>query len=94
MSCDYWLSLQGIHAARQNLEEAAHRIAVGNVSTQDIKAGDPKTSAAGQSSDSIYLTDYARELLAVDRARIEYKAGLNALRTQMELDRDSLDLFA
>jgi hypothetical protein len=92
MSCDYWLSIQEILAATRNLEEASYRITAGSVSTRDIKAG--KKTSNGDLSDSIYLSDYARELLAVDRAKIEYKAGLNALRTQLELDRDALDLFA
>ena len=79
---DYSISLNGIFAAERNFERAAGRIASANV---------PVSNAA---SDSISLTDFAAELLAVDQAKTAVQANLQVISKQDELEREALDLFA
>jgi hypothetical protein len=82
MSYDFSISLNGIIAAGRDLEMAARRIAGSDL------------PAAGMSADYFSLTDFAAQLLEIDRAKTAFKANLQVISTQRELEREALDLFA
>jgi hypothetical protein len=79
---DYSISLNGIQVAERNFSQAAQRIATANL---------PTTNAP---MDSLTLTDFAAELVAADLAKTEIKANIEFIRTQSELEQETLDLFA
>lgn len=84
MSYDYSISLEGVCTAERSFERAAGRIAAGNL----------PTSSESAPSDSLSLTDYAAELIAIDQAKIAHKANLQVISSQRDLERATLDLFA
>jgi hypothetical protein len=82
MFVDYSVPLDGILAAGRNIEQSAHRIAAANLPLE------------GDAEDSLTLTGFAAELIAVNRNKIAVKADLQIIETRQDLERESLDLFA
>jgi hypothetical protein len=82
MFVDYSIPLNGILAAERNIEQSAHRIAAANLPLD------------GTAEDSLTLTDFAAELIAVERNKIAVKANLQVIETQQDIERECLDLFA
>jgi hypothetical protein len=80
---DLSISLNGIIAGEQNLNQAAQRIA---------KITLPSTGAPQE--DTFSLSDVASEFLAVTQAKTAIKANLKVVSSQQELDRNTLDIFA
>jgi hypothetical protein len=82
MSIDYSIPLIGIQKAERSLEQAAVRIASANLPSPD------------PSADSLSLSDFAAELIAVDQAKTAIKANLQVISTHGEILQEILDLFA
>jgi hypothetical protein len=82
MSADYGISLNGIFAAECSLNQAAQRIAAANLPTP------------GESADTVFISDFAAELLAVNRAKTSVEANLKMISSRQSLDRETLNLFA
>lgn len=78
---DISVSLNGVHAAERHLEQAARKIAAANTSFPE-------------SADTLTLTDFAAELIAVEQARIAGTANLRVISAQTDLEHEALDLFA
>ncbi len=95
MSFDCSVSLQGILNAERNFEQAARRIASGVVPIQEANAGDGKNKSFSLDDfpDSLSLSDFAAELLALHQAKIAFKSNLQAIFIQQELNHEVLDLF-
>ncbi len=82
MSADYGISLNGIFVAEHSLNQAAQRIASASL------------TAPGESPDTVSISDFAAELLAINRAKTTVKANLKVISTRQDLDRKAFDLFA
>ena len=78
---DTSVSLNGVHTAERNLEQAARKIAMAN------------TPSPG-SADTFALTDIAAELIAVEQAKMAQKANLRVISMQTDLEHEALNLFA
>jgi hypothetical protein len=83
MSMDFSVSLNGIFAAEQNLNQSAHRIATATL-----------PSSGDANEDTFSLSDIAAEFIAMSEAKTAIKANLKFVSVQKELQRDTLDLFA
>jgi hypothetical protein len=84
MSYDYSISLEGIRNAERSFEQTASRIAAGGL---------PKSNESVP-ADSLFLSDYAAELIAIDQAKTALKTNLRVISLQQDLERKTLDLFA
>jgi hypothetical protein len=82
MAVDYSIPLIGIQRAERSLEQAAVRITTANLPFPDLSA------------DSLSLSDFAAELIAVDQAKTAMKANFQVISTHGEILREVLDLFA
>jgi hypothetical protein len=82
MSVDFSIPLNGIFAAGRNLEQAEGRIAETNL------------QHTGSSADLLSLSDFAADLIEVDRTKSALKANLNVISTHQEISHEILDIFA
>ena len=78
---DLSISLNGLQAAEQTLNQAAQKIAGAN-----LPSSRPK--------DFFEVTDFAAELIKADQAKVAAQANLKVISMQTELDHETLDLFA
>jgi hypothetical protein len=83
MSMDFSISLNGISAAEQNLNQASRRIA----SATPSFSGDSL-------KDSVSFSDFATEAVEINQAKTAAEANLKVISSQQELERDALNLFA
>jgi hypothetical protein len=82
MFVDYSIPLNGILAAVQDFNQAAGRIASANLRTSD------------GADDSVYISDFAEDLISIQRSKTACEANLKVISTQQELEHEVLDLFA
>jgi hypothetical protein len=78
---DSSISLNGIHAAERQLEQAARKITAAS-------------TPLPESADAFELTDFASELIAAQQARLAAKANLRVLCVQTDLEHETVNLFA
>jgi hypothetical protein len=83
MSIDFSISLNGVSAAEQNLNQASRRIATATPPS----SGEPL-------KDSVSMPDFAAEMFEVNQAKTAVEANLKVISTQQELEHDTLNLFA
>jgi len=89
MGFDYSISLEGLRAAENQLNNAARKV------SKPINSSDVAGSA-GEIADRLTLagdTDIATAMVEAQEAKIIYKANLKMIETQMEMEEEVLDLF-
>jgi hypothetical protein len=79
---DYSISLNGIMNAEKSIDQSARRLAT--IQAPDLNR--PPT-------DSLSLTDIAKEFVSIDQAKIAYKANLKVMATGQELENDILNIL-
>ena len=92
MSCDYWISVRGFHAAERDLLAAAREIARPPSQKSLAMPG----SAIQDPVDSFSISgeiDYAAALVALAKAKTDAKANLRALSIQQDLESATLDVI-
>jgi hypothetical protein len=79
MDCS--ISMNGMHAAERQLEQAARKITAAS-------------TPSPESADAFELTDFASELIAAEQAKLAAKANLRVLSVQADLEHATVNVFA
>ena len=89
MGYDYSISLEGLRAAENQLNNAARKVSrpvnCCDVSTFSEEPADRLTLASDM--------DIAGAMVEASQAKIIYKANLKMIETQMEMEEEALDIF-
>ena len=89
MGYDYSISLEGLRAAENQLNNAARKVSK-PINCSDIAA------SAGEVTDRLTLAsdmDIAGAMVEASQAKIIYKANLKMIETRMEMEEEALDIF-
>ena len=89
MGYDYSISLEGLRAAENQLNNAARKVSK-PINYSDVAA------SAGEVTDRLTLAsdmDIAGAMVEASQAKLIYKANLKMIETQMEMEEDALDIF-
>jgi hypothetical protein len=85
MGFDYSVSMAGLRTAENQLNDAARKV-----------AGSENGASGGEAADRVTLsggTDIAGAMVETREAGIVYKANLEMIAEQMDLEEEILDLF-
>jgi hypothetical protein len=99
MSYDFAASMQGVRAAWDALDRAAHRIAAGSVQARRTPPpGAQKDPVSGRQTsgtgDDTMKLDLAEEMGNLQRAKIGVQVNTRVMAVERDLDRDTLDILA
>ncbi len=89
MGFDYSISLEGLRTAENQLNNAARKV------SRPLNCSDVAASS-GEAVDRITLTgdtDIAGAMVEANEAKIVYRANLKIIETQVEMEKEALDLF-